>query len=111
MLHDTLHLLGYLMFFFLQYAVLFTIYANIEGVNDPLWLFLAPFMVLFAFQNFLIHVFALTIAFLDPPREWSITERLKRYKNYRAPEGIKAYRRAVAYKICCVLNVFDPEHC
>ena len=57
--------------------------------------------------DFLLNVTVASVLFHEPPKEWLLTERLKRMKR----EG-NAYQRAVAYWICeHLLNQFDDVHC
>jgi len=48
-----------------------------------------------------------TVMFIDPPREWMFTTRLKRMKKSGSP-----WRRRIAYWICeHALNQFQRNHC
>ncbi len=56
-----------------------------------------------------VQVVVASVVFLDPPRDWTLTGRLKRY--IAGPEGI---RERVAVWMCAnLLNTFDPDgrHC
>jgi hypothetical protein len=54
-----------------------------------------------------VNVLVGTVVFADLPREWLLTERLKRMKR----EG-KWWQRMTAYWICeHLLNQFDEGHC
>ena len=48
-----------------------------------------------------------TIPFVDAPREWTFTSRMKRYKELSNDD----WRSILAYGICRRLNLFDSEHC
>jgi hypothetical protein len=56
-----------------------------------------------------VQIVVASVIFLDPPRDWTLTGRLKRYIN--GPEG---WRETVAIWMCQhLLNAFDPDgrHC
>ena len=56
-----------------------------------------------------VQVVVASVVFLDPPRDWTLTGRLKRY--IAGPEG---WRERVAVWMCAnLLNTFDPDgrHC
>jgi hypothetical protein len=56
-----------------------------------------------------VQVAIASVVFLDPPRDWTLTGRLKRY--IAGPEG---WREKVAIWMCShLLNAFDPDgrHC
>lgn len=56
-----------------------------------------------------VQVVVASVVFLDPPRDWTLTGRLKRY--IAGPEGV---RERVAVWMCAnLLNTFDPDgrHC
>jgi hypothetical protein len=66
------------------------------------------FLIGYALDVFVQMVLA-TVLFLDLPREWTLTGRLKRY--IAGPEG---WRETVAIWMCAhLLNAFDPDgrHC
>jgi hypothetical protein len=55
----------------------------------------------------LLNVVVGTIVFLDPPREWLLTARLKRYKIQTF-----GWRSATSWWLCeHLLNQFDEGHC
>ena len=56
-----------------------------------------------------VQVVVASVLFIDPPRDWTLTGRLKRY--IAGPEG---WREKVAVWMCShLLNAFDPDgrHC
>ena len=53
-----------------------------------------------------------SVVFLDPPREWLVTDRFKRY--IKDPAEYGAWRYHIALWVCThLLDVFDPtgDHC
>ena len=55
----------------------------------------------------LLNVIVATVLFKELPKEWLLTDRLKRLKR----EG-NMYQKAVAYWVCeHLLNQFDAGHC
>ena len=57
--------------------------------------------------DFLLNATVGSVLFHEPPKEWLLTDRLKRMKR----EG-NAYQRVVAYWICeHLLDQFDAGHC
>jgi hypothetical protein len=56
-----------------------------------------------------VQIVVASVIFLDPPRDWTLTGRLKRY--IAGPEG---WRETLAIWVCShLLNAFDPDgrHC
>jgi hypothetical protein len=51
-----------------------------------------------------VNIFVATVVFLDPPREWTLSQRLSRY--LRTSSG---YRHAIARWIEPVLDPLDPS--
>lgn len=51
-----------------------------------------------------VNIFIATVVFLDPPREWTLSDRLSRY--LRTSSG---YRRTIAVWIEPVLDPLDPR--
>ena len=57
----------------------------------------------------LVNIFIMTVVFVELPREWLVTTRLKRHI-----KGDKSWRKSFSYFIChTLLNAFDPsgDHC
>ena len=103
--------IGFLWAFWGMYALVMGIYrAHLSHRLKGLVLVLSlPFVAV----GYLMDVFAnLTIAslvFLEPPREWLVTDRLKRHMHKS-----KGWRFLLAKYICDhLLDVFDPsgDHC
>lgn len=70
----------------------------------------APFVVIGLVLDFVGNVTLCWLLFLDPPREWLVSKRLRRYIY-----GKKDWRHDIACWICTnALNPFDArggEHC
>ena len=67
-----------------------------------------PFVVLGFAMDFVANVFLASVIFLEPPREWLVTDRLQRHMT------AAAWRGRLARWICSqLLDVFDPTgaHC
>ena len=65
-------------------------------------------LLIFLPMDFVLNVVVGSLLFLDPPREWILTHRLKRHKH----EG--GWRGRLATWICVnLLDTFDPDgrHC
>lgn len=57
--------------------------------------------------DFLLNAIVGSLLFLEPPREWLLTDRLQRHK--KKPDH---WRFKIANYICGnLLNPFDPDHC
>jgi len=57
--------------------------------------------------DFALNTVVASVVFADIPREWLLTQRLKRYK-----VGRTGWRRVAAWWICeHLLNQFDEGHC
>ena len=94
-----------------QYIILFKLYYKMHPGPYPVWakLFAAAFVI----QDVFLNLTAFTVLMLDVPREWTITERMRRYKSECfGKQGIRNYRYVVADNLCKILNVFDKDgHC
>ena len=84
-----------------------------EALQDLGWLLLYVAYVPFVAIGYLMDVFAnvtiASIVFLEPPREWLVTDRLQRHMHKS-----KGWRFWLAKYICDrLLDVFDPsgDHC
>lgn len=91
-------------------AVMALIRARDEGKLSPvaLWLGYPVVAVGLAF-DFVLHVVVGTVVFLEPPREWLLTQRLSRL--IRTDRG---WRGNLAVWVCLnLLDTFDPagRHC
>jgi hypothetical protein len=72
--------------------------------------FAVPVVVLGVAFDFVLNVTVGSVIFLDPPREWLLTARLKRYHGNAA----SGWRGKTAEWICTnLLDQFDPDgdHC
>ena len=71
--------------------------------------------LLFIPQDVVMNLTLLTILFLDMPKEWLVTGRMKRYKLYysKTRSGkMEEFRYWFAVKLCNYLNYFDEKgHC
>lgn len=68
-----------------------------------------PILFIGYLLDIFVQVFIASVIFLDIPRDWTLTGRLKRY--IAGPEG---WRETVAIWFCqYLLNAFDPDgkHC
>ena len=102
---------GVFMLLLIQYIVLFKIYYHYHPGPYPIWSYFAAFA--FGIQDILLNLTLFTVLMLDIPREWTITERMRRYKGECfGKSGIRGYRFQVADNLCKILNVFDKDgHC
>lgn len=69
----------------------------------------APWLVLGLIIDFFANITVATVIFLDLPKEWLVTARLKRYV-----QGESGWRQNLANWVCNnLLDVFDPDgnHC
>lgn len=74
------------------------------------WVFLGPVVIFGLLCDFLLNITVGTILFMDLPREWLFTARLKRYR----AEVAEGKRKKLACFFCeKLLNPFDPkgDHC
>jgi hypothetical protein len=68
-----------------------------------------PVLMIGYLLDIFVQVFVASVIFLDIPRDWTLTGRLKRY--IAGPEG---WRETAAIWMCSnLLNTFDPDgrHC
>ena len=65
-----------------------------------------PAVVFFGVVNILYNWTVGTLLFLELPREFMFTSRLKRHK--KGPDG--QYKDFATY-VCEELNIYDPGHC
>jgi len=79
---------------------------RLRGINR---LFASPLVLLAMLIDVLANVVVAPIVFLDLPREWLVTTRLKRYMGHES-----GWRKQAAEWLCnSVLDPFDPagDHC
>jgi len=70
---------------------------------------LAKLMVpLFIISDAAANIYSITILYQELPREWLVTDRLKRWK--RIPDR-NDRRSKFAWRMCKRLNRSDPGHC
>jgi hypothetical protein len=106
------YLAAYIYIFWLVYIVVMGIYrAHLNGkLNGAVIKTLSfPIVVTGFVMDVLANIFIATIVFLEPPREWLVTDRLIRYNKYDI-----GWRNKLAEWICKnLLDVFDPTgyHC
>jgi hypothetical protein len=70
---------------------------------------LLPVVLLGIIVDVMSNLILAPVLFLDPPKEWLVTDRLIRYK-----QSDTGWRNTVANYICAhLLDVFDPNnnHC
>lgn len=102
----------YLYLFFGVYILVMNLYrAHLEKtLTKPGYVLGAPWLVLGAFLDVMANLFIFPFIFLEPPREWLVTTRLRRHMDGE-PEGFRyRFARAICRKL---LNAFDPsgKHC
>ena len=102
--------LGWLAVLLIMYIVLFKVYYATEG-DRPLWIW--PLAGLFWLLDVALNATLMWVLMLDPPRRWTITDRMQRYKASPANrrKGLHLYRWHVAENLCLILNLFDEGHC
>lgn len=101
---------GIFMLLLIQYIVLFKLYYHYHPGPYPWWSYV--FLLAFGIQDVLLNITLFTLLMMDPPRQWTITERMKLYKaECFGKSGIRKYRFWVADNLCKILNVFDKGHC
>jgi hypothetical protein len=104
--------MGWLMLLLIAYVILFRVYYATEG-ERPLWLW--PAAAVFLFADVAINLVVMSVFMVDLPEEWTVTERMKRYKKIRdTTNALKWYRFHFAESMCMILNVFDKSkdgHC
>ena len=71
--------------------------------------------VIFILQDLLMNLIICTVLFLDLPKEYLVTARMKRYKNaYQAKPNcniLENFRYYFAVYMCKYLNLWDEGHC
>ncbi len=110
-IHEVIHGLGYLMALLVVYVILFKTYYGSEETR-PWWLW--PTALLFLAGDVAVNLVVMTPLMFDAPREWTVTSRMKRYKEIKRRVGLNRYRYWVAENLCLILNVFDKSkdgHC
>ena len=93
---------------YVLYIASVTILAKKATLHKALYASLAPVILIAVAVDFIANVTLVSILFWDIPREYLVTQRLKRYK--LLPEG---KRKSVADWVCeHMLNPFDLDgHC
>jgi hypothetical protein len=93
---------------FVEYAVIMTLYHKTNKTGAKIAKVLAvPFVI----QDALVNWFALTIVFLELPREALVTGRLQRWKTLVDRNRLEEIRWRFAWFMCDKLNKFDVGHC
>ena len=102
--------LGWLMVLLILYVILFKIY---YAGHRYWWLY--PAAAIFVVLDFLVNAIVITPLMLELPREWLVTDRMKRYKKIEPSQSrLKWLRYHFADNMCLILNVFDKSkggHC
>ena len=95
----------------IQYVILFKVYYHHHPGPYPWWSYVL--ILAFGIQDIFLNLTAFTLVTMDAPREWTITERMRRYKSENfGKSGVRRYRYWIADNLCKILNVFDKEgHC
>lgn len=99
-------LLADLYLFFIMYvASMGMIRAHAENkLNGLLWGLCLPFVAVSIVLDFINNVIVFTLLFAEMPREWLVTERLKRHAKQHTVRG-----KLARYIGDLLLNPFDPS--
>ena len=62
-------------------------------------------------QDVIVNLILFSIIGFELPREWLVTDRLKRWKKLDTDTSLNRLRSTVGWKLCEVLNRFDMGHC
>jgi hypothetical protein len=95
-------------FVLMCYAVLFGILRkmNYNGHFELKFIPIYPLAAAFILLDVLFNLIIGSFVFLERPREFLFTDRLKRHK--AGPDG--DYKEFAIY-ICKIMNRYDPGHC
>ena len=109
-LHTAVYWLGWVFVLLIQFIVLFTLYYK-HYPDFPWWL--KAFAVIFWIEDVLLNITVFSVFYLEVPKEWTITERMSRYKKQFSHESnwLAWWRHRSAVNLCRILNLFDPDHC
>lgn len=78
-----------------------------EQLSQPVQWLAWPAVAVGVVCDVLLNFFVGTVLFVDPPREFLLTARLKRYQS-----SPKTWRARLARWLCAnLLNPFDEGHC
>jgi hypothetical protein len=98
-------------FWYVYIVVMGLFRAHLKGRLKGLVFVLAlPAVIVGYVMDILANLFIASIVFLEPPREWLVTTRLKRHID----SGLGTWRGYLAGWVCDhLLDVFDPreDHC
>ena len=94
-----------------MYVALFKAYHKHKARGRfPLWMY--PFALVFILADVALNLTVMTAFMLEAPREWTISDRMRRYQKIDHLDRILwRYRHHVAKNLCLILNVFDKGHC
>lgn len=111
MLYNLLGLVAFLWAFWACYVLVMGLYrAHLnKKLSRITYVLGAPWLVIGLIMDFVANMIIATVVFLDLPREYLVTERLKRYI-----AGKDGWRHDLSNWICThLLDVFDPngDHC
>lgn len=76
-----------------------------DTLSKPLIVLGFPILLVGFTIDFLVNVFFMTIVLVELPKEFTVSERLKRHRNESS-----GYRLTVAEAFVPILNTFDPDH-
>lgn len=62
-------------------------------------------------QDVVVNLVLFTIIGAEPPREWLVTDRLKRWKKLDTDTSLNRLRSYVGWNLCAILHKFDAGHC
>lgn len=99
---------------FVFYLAIMNAIANKKDVAWPAWVFIAPMVIVGVSLDVTLNILVGTVMFLDLPREFLFTKRLKSYRQLPIAtlSGMALYRGKLASFWCeKILNAFDPTKC
>jgi hypothetical protein len=110
-LHTLIAIVVYLWLFWGMYVLVMGIYrAHLQERLTKTTLVLSiPFILIGYVMDVLANIFIGSVVFVELPREWLVTTRLKRHR-----DKSKGWRAHLSTFICeHILDVFDPKgsHC
>ena len=62
-------------------------------------------------QDIVVNWVLFSIIGMELPKEWVVTDRLKRWKKSQSDKSIDRHRSRIAWKLCEILNRYDAGHC
>ena len=62
-------------------------------------------------QDVIVNAVLFTIVGFEIPQEWTVTARLKRWKQAEDRNALQHWRFSVGWRLCDLLSRFDAGHC